>query len=86
MKLLRTLAVASTSAVLLMGQAVAAFAHPQHEPTAVSIDEPGPLGHGQVPQPHRRPEGGLFDLGRHGRDHLHRRAADGCHGSPLCEG
>ena len=40
MKLLRTLAVASTSAVLLMGQAVAAFAHPQHEPTAVSMTSP----------------------------------------------
>ena len=32
MKLLRRLAVASTSVVLLKGQAVAAFAHPQHEP------------------------------------------------------
>ena len=40
MKLLRTLAVASTSAVLLMGQAVAAFAHPQQEPTAVSMTSP----------------------------------------------
>ena len=40
MKLLRTLAVASTSAVLLMGQAVAAFACPQHEPTAVSMTSP----------------------------------------------
>jgi hypothetical protein len=40
MKLLRTLAVASTSAVLLMGQAVAAFAHPQHEPTAISMTSP----------------------------------------------
>jgi hypothetical protein len=40
MKPLRTLAIASTSAVLLMGQAVAAFAHPQHEPTAVSMTSP----------------------------------------------
>jgi hypothetical protein len=32
MKLLRILAVASISAVMLMGQAVAAFAHPQHHP------------------------------------------------------
>ena len=40
MKPLRTLAVASISAVLLMGQAVAAFAHPQHEPTAVSMTSP----------------------------------------------
>jgi hypothetical protein len=37
MKLLRTLAVASTSAILLMGQAVAASAHSQHEPSAVSF-------------------------------------------------
>ena len=37
MRLLRTLAVASTSAVLLMGQAVSASAHPQHEPSAVSF-------------------------------------------------
>ena len=40
MKLLRVLAVASISAVMLMGQAVAAFAHPQHEPTAVSMTSP----------------------------------------------
>jgi len=40
MKLLRILAVASISAVMLMGQAVAAFAHPQHEPTAVSMTSP----------------------------------------------
>jgi hypothetical protein len=40
MNLIRTLAVASTSVVLLMGQAVAAFAHPQHEPPAVSITGP----------------------------------------------
>ena len=40
MKLLRTLAIASTTAVLLMGQAIAAFAHPQHEPTAVSMTSP----------------------------------------------
>jgi hypothetical protein len=40
MKLIRTLAVASTSVVLLVGQAVAAFAHPQHEPPAVSITGP----------------------------------------------
>ena len=40
MKPLRTLAVASISAVLLMGQAAAAFAHPQHEPTAVSMTSP----------------------------------------------
>ena len=32
MRLLRTLAIASTTAVLLMGQAIAAFAHPQHHP------------------------------------------------------
>jgi len=38
---------------------------------------PGPLGHGQVPQPHGRQEGRLFDLGRHRRNHLHRRSADG---------
>ena len=36
MKLLRTLAVASTSAVLLMGQAVAAFACEQHETAALT--------------------------------------------------
>jgi len=40
MKLLRILAVASISAVMLMGQAVAAFAHPQLEPTAVSMTSP----------------------------------------------
>ena len=40
MKPLRTLAIASISAVLFMGQAVAAFAHPQHEPTAVSMTSP----------------------------------------------
>jgi hypothetical protein len=40
MRLLRTLAIASTTAVLLMGQAIAAFAHPQHEPPAVSITGP----------------------------------------------
>ena len=40
MKLLRILAVASISAVMLMGQAVAAFAHPQHKPTAVSMTSP----------------------------------------------
>jgi hypothetical protein len=40
MRLFRSLAVASTSAVLLMGQAVAAFAHPQQEPPAVSITGP----------------------------------------------
>jgi hypothetical protein len=40
MRLLRTLAIASTTAVLLMGQAIAAFAHPQHEPTAVSMTSP----------------------------------------------
>jgi hypothetical protein len=40
MKPLRTLAVASISAVLLMGQAAAAFAHPQHKPTAVSMTSP----------------------------------------------
>ena len=40
MKLLRILAVASISAVMLMGQAVAAFEHPQHEPTAVSMTSP----------------------------------------------
>ena len=37
MKPLRTLALTSASAVLIMGQAVAAFAHPQHEPSAVSL-------------------------------------------------
>jgi hypothetical protein len=37
MKLLRTLAAASASAALIMGQAVAASAHPQHEPSAVSF-------------------------------------------------
>ena len=36
MKLLRTLAVASTSAVLLVGQAVAAFAWEQHETAALT--------------------------------------------------
>ena len=36
MKLLRTLAVASTSAVLIMGQAVAAFACEQHETAALT--------------------------------------------------
>ena len=36
MKLLRTLAVASTSAVLLMGQAVAAFACEEHETAALT--------------------------------------------------
>jgi hypothetical protein len=40
MRLLRTLAVASTSAVLLMGQAVAAFAHPQHDAPALSMTSP----------------------------------------------
>jgi len=40
MRLLRTLAVASTSAVLLMGQAAAAFAHPQHAPSTVSVTGP----------------------------------------------
>jgi hypothetical protein len=40
MRLLRTLAIASTSAVLLMGHAIAAFAHPQHEPPAVSMTSP----------------------------------------------
>ena len=34
MKPLRTIAVASAGAVLLMGQAVAAFACPQHDPAA----------------------------------------------------
>ena len=34
---LRTLALAGASAVLLMGQAVAASAHPQHEPSTVSF-------------------------------------------------
>jgi hypothetical protein len=34
---LRTLALAGASAVLLMGQAVAASAHPQHGPSAVSF-------------------------------------------------
>jgi hypothetical protein len=34
---LRTLALAGASAVLLMGQAVSASAHPQHEPSAVSF-------------------------------------------------
>ncbi len=61
MKLLRTLAVASASAALIMGQAVAAFACEQHEPR--SLDCPGPLGHREIPQPHRRQEGRLFDLG-----------------------
>ena len=74
MRLLRTLALASASAVLLMGQAVSAFAHPQHEPSAVSVHWPGSLGHGQIPQPHGRQEGRLFDLGRYCRNHLHRRA------------
>jgi hypothetical protein len=37
MKLLRTLAAASASAALIMGQAVAASAHPQHEASAVSF-------------------------------------------------
>ena len=83
MRQLRTLAVAVASAVLLMGQAVAAFACEQHE--IRSIDCPGSLGHGQVPQPRRRQEGRLFDLGRYCRNHLHRRAADGCHGSALCQ-
>ena len=40
MRLLRTLAVASTSAVLLVGQAVAAFAHPQHDASALSMTSP----------------------------------------------
>jgi hypothetical protein len=40
MRLLRTLAIASTTAVLLMGQAIAAFAHPQYEPPAVSMTGP----------------------------------------------
>jgi hypothetical protein len=37
---LRTLAIASVSAVLLMGQATAAFAHAPHGPTAVSMTSP----------------------------------------------
>jgi hypothetical protein len=40
MRLLRTLAIASTTAVLLMGQAIAAFAQPQYEPPAVSNTGP----------------------------------------------
>lgn len=40
MKLLRTLALTGASAVLIMGQAVAAFAHPQPEPSAVSFTAP----------------------------------------------
>ena len=53
MRLLRTLAVASTSAVLLTGQAVAAFACEQHQTTA--LDCPGPLGHSQIPEPRPSP-------------------------------
>ena len=53
MKLLRTLAVASTSVVLLMGQAVAAFACAQHESARVMTGSSS-IGNGQVPQPHRR--------------------------------
>ena len=86
MKLLRTLAVASISAVLLMGQAVAAFAHPQHEPTAVSMTSPARSATAKYHSLTVAQKAWLFDLGRHGRDHLHRRAADGCHGSPLCQG
>jgi hypothetical protein len=37
---LRTLAIASASALLLMGQAIAAFAQPPHQPTAVSMTSP----------------------------------------------
>jgi hypothetical protein len=37
MKQLRTLAVAATSAVLVMGQAVAAFACEQHESAALTV-------------------------------------------------
>jgi hypothetical protein len=37
MRLLRTLAVASTSAIMLMGQAVAAVAHPQHDGTTDAL-------------------------------------------------
>ena len=37
---LRALALAGASAVLLMGQAVTASAHPQHEPSAVSFTAP----------------------------------------------
>jgi hypothetical protein len=40
MRLLRTLAIASTTAVLLMGQAIAAFAHPQHDAPALSMTSP----------------------------------------------
>src|SRR6476620_2807639 len=51
-----------------------------------SVDGPGSLSYGEIPQSHGRQEGWLFDLGRLRRDHLHCRAADGCHGSALCEG
>jgi hypothetical protein len=40
MTLLRTLGLTGASAVLIMGQAVAAFAHPQPEPSAVSFTAP----------------------------------------------
>jgi hypothetical protein len=48
-----------------------------------SIDCPGSLRYSQVQQAKPREEVGLFDLGRCCRNHLHRRAPDGRHGSAL---
>ena len=86
MTLLRTLALAGASAVLLMGQAVAAFAHPQHEPSAVSFTAPARSATAKYHSLTVAKKARLFDLGRYRRNHLHRRAAYGCHGSALRQG
>ena len=53
MRQLRTLAVAATSAVLIMGQAVAAFGL-RAAPGRSLGDRPRSLSHSQVLQPHGR--------------------------------
>ena len=85
MKLLRTLAVASISAVLLMGQAVAAFAHPQHEPTAVSITSPARSATAKYHSLTVAQKAGYSILADTPESPAS-PSRNGCHGSPLCQG
>ena len=85
MKLLRTLAVASASAVLLMGQAVAAFACDEHD-TAASLTAPARSATAKYHSLTVAKKAGYSILADTAGITCIAEPRDGCHGSALRQG
>ena len=79
MKPLRTLALAGQRCAFSWSSSYCVRHHAARAVRSI-LHYPGSLSHSQIPQPHRRQEGRLFDLGRYCRNHLHRRPHMGHHG------